>query len=428
MSYSATYLSQCADTLCSILNNCIYRAWFPGDCQDTLTQLTNMLNDGSFQQKINVALWHVADSGRTAGGAQPIQSFQVYVTSYMQFFNQVNTECDSISWNYYPWYSTPKLDVALRTQLNGLVLRVNTAIQAAAHELANMGVIYFDGLDDSYQNHRFCEPQHTSNNDGRMIDYDTWFWSPYAPQHTTSEGPGDPSDSTTESAWANDTQLLLDFVFPDKTVTADSFSASNLPWNQPEASKYPDLDSLLTAMMDDGNATIQAVPFNYQRSFHPKGTPYGVHASLFFSNIADNRDTVAAQKASSSATSPTATATASATASIVPQANPSCDDSLGVNTEDADDARQYLVSLGNGASDNNCCTIGTIPCEQIAINGTAAVDLCGNTTKQCAGCSNIATALKDIIVDCTNNYKVGGKVAIPYLNGVTLELSLNDST
>ena len=411
-----------ADTLYSILQACIYRAWKPGDCQDTLNALSNSLDDGSFQEKINVGLWHVANAGRTAGGAQPIQSFQVYVTSYVTFFNQDNTDCNGISWGFWLW-DKPMLTVALRTQLNGLVTRVNSAIQAAAHELENMGVIYFDGLEDEYDGHRYCEPGHT---DQEMIDYDTWFWSSYAPVQTTSEGPGDPNAATTTSASVNDTQVLLDFLFPNGTVNTDDFSPSNPPWEQPGiASQYPDFDTLLAAM-DDGNVTIYAVPFYYMRSFHPKGTPYGVHAQLFFSTIADNRGTVSAQNASNSST--TASPTAAATTSAKPVAPPQCASSDGVVTSDAVDAQQYLATTGNGPSDSNCCAGGTTPCEQIAVNGTASVDLCGGTTQQCTGCGDLAVALNDIIIDCTDNNQVGGQVAILNLNNATLQLNLNDST
>ena len=131
---------------------------------------------------------------------------------------------------------------------------------------------------------------------------------------------------------------------------------------------------------------------------------------------------------SASATATSAPASASATSTTVPQAAPQCDDSLGVDTNDAVNAQSALAAEGNGDSNNNCCAGGTIPCEQIAVNGTAAVDLCAGDTEQCAGCANLAVALKDIIVDCTDNYEVGGNVSIPYLDGVTLELILNDSS
>lgn len=123
-----------------------------------------------------------------------------------------------------------------------------------------------------------------------------------------------------------------------------------------------------------------------------------------------------------------ATSSASPTSTAKPVAAPQCEASVGVVTSDAAEAQLSLAAEGNGPSNSNCCAGGTTPCAQIAVNGTAAVDLCGGATQQCAGCGDLAVALKNIIFDCTNNYKVGGQAVIPYLNGVTLELNINDST
>jgi hypothetical protein len=72
-----------------------------------------------------------------------------------------------------------------------LVRSVNTILKAAAQDLARMGVIIIEDLDDMYADHRYCESRHTTY---KMIDYDTWFWSPYANFNTPSEGPGDPNN------------------------------------------------------------------------------------------------------------------------------------------------------------------------------------------------------------------------------------------
>lgn len=93
---------------------------------------------------------------------------------------------------------------------------------------------------------------------------------------------------------------------------------------------------------------------------------------------------------------------------------------------DADDAQLYLAQEGNGPSDSNCCAGGAISCPQIASNGTALLSLCGGTTQQCTGCLDLAPALYNIIHQCASGNEVAGQVAIPYLNGVTLQLSLND--
>lgn len=118
-----------ADTILSILNNCIYRAWLPKDCQSTLNDLTQSLDDGSLRDKINTGLFHVAQAGRQAGGANPRESFQVYVTSYMTFFNQSNTECNDISWNYKLLRTLPKI-------FEEWALSISTALRVVMNTIA----------------------------------------------------------------------------------------------------------------------------------------------------------------------------------------------------------------------------------------------------------------------------------------------------
>ncbi|KAL6719070.1 hypothetical protein ACLMJK_003305 [Lecanora helva] len=132
--------------------------------------------------------------------------------------------------------------------------------------------------------------------------------------------------------------------------------------------------------------------------------------------------------ASGSATATTTATSATATSTTVPQDNPVCAASIGVVSDDAMDAESTLSGEGNGDSNNNCCAGGAVPCQQIAVSGTAVVDLCAGTTQQCAGCSNLAQALKDIIIDCDNNYMTEGNVTIPYLDGVSLQLNENNSS
>jgi hypothetical protein len=63
-------------------------------------------------------------------------------------------------------------------------------LRKAAKDLEAMGVDFVEGLDEDYDGHRYCEPSRMSS---QMVDYNTWFWSPYAHFQTTSEGPGDPN-------------------------------------------------------------------------------------------------------------------------------------------------------------------------------------------------------------------------------------------
>ncbi|KAM4066417.1 GDSL-like lipase/Acylhydrolase family protein [Hirsutella rhossiliensis] len=275
--------------LSDILNACIYRGWFPKDCQTTLGALQKDIDDGSLRDKINYALYEVAHAGRQAGGANPREGFQVYVLSYVTFFNDVNPECDEISWNYWSW-SEPKLTTQLRRQLNGLTTKVNELIKAAAKELEPMGVIFVDGLEDAYKGHRYCEPGHTNQ---EMVDYDTWFWSSYAHVNTPSEGPGDPHNAYS-SGNASPAQQLLDFVFPGKNHSTAQALESSPPWEWEGASKFPSLQDLQLAVRkaQEDPVTAMGAPFNLLRSFHPKGTAYAEHKTLLFAAMANNRDFV----------------------------------------------------------------------------------------------------------------------------------------
>ena len=233
-------------------------------------------------------MYQVAHTGRDSGGSNPRENFQVYVLSYITFFNEVTTACNEFSWNYWGW-NTPKLTTDLRKQLNGLTRSVNAELKAAAQDLERMGVILIEGLDDFYNNHRYCESRHTTY---EMVDYDTWFWSPYAHFGTPSEGPGDPNSPY---AAGNEVpgQLLLDFVFPGQNQNAATVSEASPPWEWAGADKYPTFEALLAAIQEEGNFTTSAAPFPLLRSFHPKATAYGEHKTAIFSAMADNRAVVA---------------------------------------------------------------------------------------------------------------------------------------
>ncbi|KAL9106463.1 MAG: hypothetical protein Q9227_008494 [Pyrenula ochraceoflavens] len=272
--------------------------WFPGDCQETIQGLQKDIDDGTLRDKINYALYQVAHTGRDSGGSNPRENFQVYVLSYLTFFNDVTTPCNDFSWNYWGW-STPKLTTDLRKQLNDLTVAVNGELKKAADDLKSMGVILIDDLEDSYKNHRYCEDRHKTY---EMIDYDTWFWSPYAHFNTPSEGPGDPNNPYTAGT-ENPGQQILDFVFPGQKKNVSTVSEASPPWKWDGADKYPSFEALLAAIQDKGNVTTTATPFNMLRSFHPKGTAYGEHKTHVFSAMADNRDVAASGTGGTNTTS-----------------------------------------------------------------------------------------------------------------------------
>lgn len=269
------------------MNDCIYRAWKPGDCQTTLATLQQEIDNGNLRDKINYALYQVAHAGREAGGAVPRESFQVFVLEYLTFFDDgMSPECNDYSWAYWPWFTDqPLLTQTLRQQLNDKTRQVNALIKAAAKDLERMGVIYVEDLQDAYNGHRYCETGATKE----QTEYKVWFWSQYAYFSTPSEGPGDPNDATATD-YADPAQQLLDFVFPGENKTTAQTSGAAPPWEWDGAEKYPDFQSLLTAISataDDTNPQTVA-PLPLMRSFHPKGTAYGQHATTLFAAMADN--------------------------------------------------------------------------------------------------------------------------------------------
>ena len=107
------------------------------------------------------------------------------------------------------------------------------------------------------------------------------------------------------------------------------------------------------------------------------------------------------------------------------QANPQCDDTVQYSLADSQNIQGQLTAAGNGDNRDNCCTSDSGDCAQLLQpSNNLIVDLCGPTghSKQCAGCADLGTVLNIVNIDCQKNYKVGGKVSIPYLDNVFLHL------
>ncbi|KAK4452235.1 SGNH hydrolase-type esterase domain-containing protein [Podospora aff. communis PSN243] len=266
------------DALLSIiLNDCIYRAWLPGDCQKTIAHVKDLVTGPRFADTIAEAMFKVVRFGRDQGGAAPPQSFQLYVLPYIDFFNadDGNTACDTVDWRFWWFVDACPLTLTLRRQLNELSQLVNGVIKKEAENLVDMGVIYVGDVNPKYDKHRFCEPDRTND---KMVDAETWFWSRYSKVDTDDEGSAAAAD--------DQAQRLLDFVLPGKGLRADALQRP--PWEEPEAAqKFPDFESLLRAS-EDVNAT--ETPFYMLRTFHPKGTAYTLHKDMFLDAIRANRN------------------------------------------------------------------------------------------------------------------------------------------
>lgn len=188
--------------------------------------------------------------------------------------------------------------------MNQLTEDLNAVIKRAAESLNGIGVIYVDGFQDSFNGHRFCEPD-TQKYLKYPLGSKTWFWHDDA-----SMAPGEGPDTVVELSdpspgGSNLTQEALDLLIPDQGQQA-SLSASNPPENINKA--FADYDAFLAAIDEaEGDANVSAqVPLTERviRSFHPKGTGYQQQAAAFMAAIKANRVPVGASSGEVSPPSP----------------------------------------------------------------------------------------------------------------------------
>ena len=141
--------------LSDILDHCIFGwrslSYSASSCESTLEKVSGIITNtlpGALDALITAAK---AKLTPTTG--------RIYYTAYAQFFDQDDTQCNSVKWNFWPdpFGNAQPLDAARRTKLNGLTVDVNNAIQAAVARAGNQ-VVYVD-YDQYYTGFtgRFCE-------------------------------------------------------------------------------------------------------------------------------------------------------------------------------------------------------------------------------------------------------------------------------
>lgn len=117
-----------------------------------------------------------------------------------------------------------------------------------------------------------------------MVDYNSWFWSPYAYFATTSEGPGDPNSPYVASDNLDPTQTIPVFVFGNRHTTSQA-SGDSPPWEWDGTEEYKTVEDLMATMLDGDDAQANAALFNYLRSSHHKGRAYSSHFKRLFTAI-----------------------------------------------------------------------------------------------------------------------------------------------
>ncbi len=160
------------------------------NCDSVLTAIENKLSDLGFQGALDQTILAIAIKGRVNGGANPPESFQVFVNGYIPFWNEVDEGCNTVSWEWW-WTTTDHLlTTQLRKRMNDIVRELNYQLRRSAFRLKNEGVIYVDGFQDPYIDHQFCDPK-ADTDLKKPISPNTWFWAgdrfvPKAPKTNTS--------------------------------------------------------------------------------------------------------------------------------------------------------------------------------------------------------------------------------------------------
>jgi len=261
---------------------------FIPDYKGVLDGIERKIDDLEFQGSIDQILLALVVKGRVNGGANPPESFQLYINGYVPFWNEVDQGCNTISWQWWKNTGEYLLTTELRKRMNDLVRGLNFQLQRSADRLANEGVIYIDGFQDSYTDHQFCDPKADSNL-AKPISQNTWFWASDSPW-SGGEGPSS-SDVSTYSL----SQAILDALIPDAGHRASVTTQQRPPSDFNDAFKSQEaFEAALDGLKNSSDPSIAWLPESWRRIFHPKGTAYTHHSDVNVKAIPDNRNGKAA--------------------------------------------------------------------------------------------------------------------------------------
>ncbi|MCJ1287407.1 hypothetical protein MMC26_006756 [Xylographa opegraphella] len=114
------------------------------------------------------------------------------------------------------------------------------------------------------------------------------------------------------------------------------------------------------------------------------------------------------------------------TPTIAPPSSPSC--APGGGGSHTSDVRAINVQLDNKAG-TQCCSGVAVGCTIAASSGTALVSLC-NTSKTalCIDCGRLANCVIGMIGSCQVSGTVAGTQTIPEEPGLSMQISINDTT
>ena len=210
-----------------------------------------MIASPEFEYDLINILSKISLKGRTAGGASPPQSFQVYISEYIPFWNDADTGCNEISWSIYSWFREAKLSASLRKQMKNLVDDLNNVLRAVAEGLNwFMGTYFVDGISPYYEGYWFREPFTSKDYLQSPIGSQTWFWAYYSGDFSSgSEGPDPTQISSSNGTILSDpkysinlTEYMMELLLPSHIKQVN---AQNPPWKFNPAFGSPNMTAAL---------------------------------------------------------------------------------------------------------------------------------------------------------------------------------------
>ncbi|TGJ86909.1 hypothetical protein E0Z10_g1911 [Xylaria hypoxylon] len=265
--------------LCKIINSCVYQ-WVGNseDCITVIVAARKALDDPNKALQMQIAdnLEKILIRGRAVN-----PSFQLYVTGYVQLWNDANEQCNTVSWA--PPYKPPTyITIGHRQDMNSLVLSLNLMIQLVIDSLeSTVGGVYFvDEFDKKFDGHRFCEVENDPTYHKLPTDQRTWlihYDSPY----------GD-SSSVRASNSGHFFDMVDSILIPprDGKSTADQIKEVNGNLSVLN-SAYDSVDSMAASLsqLAQQDAKYRFLPLTWARTMHSKGSGYKEMSSAVIDKV-----------------------------------------------------------------------------------------------------------------------------------------------
>ena len=212
-----------------VLTACVLRVggYWAGDCKIEIAKANEVLASAELSANITLALNEIINKNGN-------DDFKVYMTGYVTFFNETTPLCESSSFGLYnPHYDTthqetdqPWLTTSLRTQLNDLVLALNTILSHVADSInaffGKSAKVIFVDPNPAFAGHRWCENGVYEPDYNRL---DTWRFLSGAPDNSLSEKPFSASESYDQEQ--SEQEAGPSFSLPDPTTCRNTIEQSS---------------------------------------------------------------------------------------------------------------------------------------------------------------------------------------------------------